>query len=351
MILRVWQTKEDCLLTATCAPADIAYPTDLGLLNDAREKSEAIIDKLYVHAPEGVKKPRTYRKKTRKDFLYVIMKRNKRKQQQQRGKRKQLQYLGRNLKNIGKLSAIVSLTVLEKNWYRNLLVISELYRQQLEMKNSNRKSIADRLVSISQPHVRALVRGKAAAKTEFGMKLSLSLVDGGSTVEKMSWYNEGCDLRTNIERYYERYGYYPESVHADKIYWTVANRLWCKEQGIRLSGVSLGRPPKEPERNSRRSRLIREDEGIRNAVAGKFGQGKRRFGLKRIMSRLAESSKTVVSVIFLVINLEQLLFVHVLSFFILFKLSLQEQKWLLGSLNRHYHYDGNMELTRVPVAW
>jgi len=189
------------------------------------------------------------------------------------------------------------------------------------MKNSNKKSIADRLVSISQPHVRALVRGKAAAKTEFGMKLSLSLVDGGSTVEKMSWYNEGCDLRTNIERYHERYGYYPESVHADKIYWTVANRLWCKEQGIR------------------------------NAVAGKFGQGKRRFGLKRIMSRLAESSKTVVSVIFLVINLEQLLFVHVLSFFILFKLSLQEQKWLLGSLNRHYHYDGNMELTRVPVAW
>jgi transposase, IS5 family len=60
---------------ATCAPADIAYPTDLGLLNDAREKSEIIIDKLYRQAPEDVTKPRTYRKNARKDFLKMSMKR------------------------------------------------------------------------------------------------------------------------------------------------------------------------------------------------------------------------------------------------------------------------------------
>jgi IS5 family transposase len=57
------------------------------------------------------------------------------------------------------------------------------------------------------------------------MKRSISVVDSWSTIERMSWniYNEGCDLVREIERYRDRYGYYPESVHADKIYRTLAN--------------------------------------------------------------------------------------------------------------------------------
>ena len=53
--------KGKLLIDATCAPSDIAYPTDLGLLNQAREKTEAMIDTL--HAPRIGKKskPRTYR--------------------------------------------------------------------------------------------------------------------------------------------------------------------------------------------------------------------------------------------------------------------------------------------------
>jgi len=312
------KNKGKLIVDATCAPADIAYPTDLGLLNDAREKSETIIDKLYQQAAEGVKKPRTYRKNARKEFLSMSMKRKLARHLLYRGIGKQLRYLGRNLRSIEKLTQQVSLSVLGKKWYRNLLVITELYRQQIEMHRRGRKSIEDRLVSISQPHVRPMVRGKAAAKTEFGMKLSISVVDGWSIVERMSWknYNEGCDLIKDIERYRARYGYYPESAHADKIYRTKANRLWCQAKNIRLSGVPLGRPPKDPERNRARRKQIQEDEGIRNAVEGKFGQAKRRFSLNRLMARLAESSKTVVSIIFLVMNLEHLLSVHFLCFFL-----------------------------------
>ena len=35
------------LVDATCTPTDIRYPNDLGLLNEAREKSEAYIDKFH----------------------------------------------------------------------------------------------------------------------------------------------------------------------------------------------------------------------------------------------------------------------------------------------------------------
>lgn len=152
------------IVDATCAPADIAYPTDIGLLNDAREKTERIIDELCAMHPEGISKPRTYRKNARKAFLAVGMKKSLSKRALQRGIRKQLQYIGRNLKHIDEMSQQVSLSVLAARRYREMLVISELYRQQLEMSRNGRKSISDRLVSISQPHVRPIVRGKACSQ-------------------------------------------------------------------------------------------------------------------------------------------------------------------------------------------
>jgi len=306
--------KGQLILDATCAPADIRYPTDLGLLNEAREKTEKIIDKLYEHAPKGVKKPRTYRKTARKEFLHVTKLKRKPAKTLRKVIGKQLTYLERNLKSIEALSCLVSLTVLDRRLYGKLLVCSELYRQQKEMYDKRRHQINDRIVSISQPHVRAIVRGKASAKTEFGIKISLSVDNQWCRVERMSWnaYNEGCDLITEVERYRERKGYYPESVHVDKLYRTKTNRKWCQTRGIRMSGTPLGRPPKDAEVNAERKRQIRKDEGIRNAVEGKFGQAKRRFGMNRIMAKLSGTSETVVALIVMVMNLQQLLSVHFL---------------------------------------
>lgn len=44
------------ILDATVAPADIKYPTDLGLLNHAREHTEKIIDVLHNKNQSPVKK-------------------------------------------------------------------------------------------------------------------------------------------------------------------------------------------------------------------------------------------------------------------------------------------------------
>jgi hypothetical protein len=81
------------LLDATCTPADIKYPTDIGILNEAREKTEKIIDKLYKEIKEKKKeKPRTYREKGRKDYLTVAKKRRPSKKEKRKGIKKQLQY-------------------------------------------------------------------------------------------------------------------------------------------------------------------------------------------------------------------------------------------------------------------
>ncbi len=55
------------MLDATCAPSNIRYPQDYSLLNEAREKLENIIDRF--SKSYGFKKPRTYRREARKNYL------------------------------------------------------------------------------------------------------------------------------------------------------------------------------------------------------------------------------------------------------------------------------------------
>lgn len=295
------------LSDASCAPADIRYPTDVSLLNEAREKMDVLIDKL--HQPLVGKEPRarTYRRKGRKAFLWLIKRKKPGKKKVRAAIRQQLGFLNRNLKAIDKLLVnprALPLQCLGRVWYKHLLVCREVHRQQLEMFTSKTQRVADRIVSITQPHVRPIKRGKAGRDTEFGAKLTLSVVDGFSFVDRLSWdnYNESLDLPQQLEAYRQRFGFYPESVHVDKIYRTRANRALCKSLGIRMSGPPLGRPPKDVSLADRKQ--ARADEVIRNEVEGKFGESKRRYSLARVMTKLASTSTAQVSLTFLVMNLE-----------------------------------------------
>jgi len=278
-------------------------------LNEAREKTEKIIDTLHKPLKGKRKKVRTYREQARKDYLSVAKKRKPSKNKIRNGIRKQLQYLKRNLHHIKELREETSLSVLNGQLYKDLLVISELYRQQKKMFEEKSHKVAGRIVSINQPHVRPIVRGKANAKVEFGAKISVSLVDGYAFLEKLNWdaYNEANDLIDHIEKYKERFGYYPESVHVDGIYRNRENRRYCKKYDIRISGPPLGRPPKDSEEYRKIMKSAKADEIARIPIEGVFGRGKRRYGLSRIMSELKETSETTISMIVLMMNLEKTL--------------------------------------------
>ncbi len=182
-----------------------------------------------------------------------------------------------------------------------LETIRALYRQQKQMYDHKTHSVENRIVSISQPHVRPIVRGKARTNVEFGAKLAISVVDGFAFMEKLSWdnFNEGMTLIEAIERYKLRHGYYPESVHVDKIYRTRDNILYCLERGIRSSGPKLGRPPKEPDPAARK-------QARRDALDRNLSEGKRRYGLNLIKAKLQETSETVILMNLIVMNLAHL---------------------------------------------
>ncbi len=297
------------ILDATAAPADITYPNDLGILNQARKQSELIIDSLHQNRQNKLdKKPRTYRKKARKDYLKIAKKRRPSRKERTDAIFKQLQYIKRNLSHIEKLiNSGAKLSSLSPRQYKILLVVTEVYRQQLWMYENESNRIDDRIVSIVQPHIRPLVRGKAGKTVEFGAKLSVSCFEQYVFLDHLSWdnFNESGDFKTQVEAYKNFTGYYPSSVHVDRIYRTRENRAWCKERGIRISGPALGRPPKNVSKETKKQAL--DDEKFRNGIEGKFGQAKRRFSLNLVMTKLSETSETSIAITFLVINLSTLL--------------------------------------------
>lgn len=63
------KSKGTLILDATCAPADIKFPTDISLLNAGRESMETIIADLHTALADGEKKPRTYKNRARKEYL------------------------------------------------------------------------------------------------------------------------------------------------------------------------------------------------------------------------------------------------------------------------------------------
>lgn len=293
------------IIDATCAPADITYPTDLKILNQARQQTEKIIDILHENRLEKTaKRPRTYREIAQKDYLAVAKQRRPSRKERRKAIKKQLQYIKRNCRHIDQLIETgAKLSDLNKRQYKTLLVVAEVYRQQQWMLANNKQSIENRIVSITQPHIRPIVRGKAGTPVEFGAKLSASCVDGYVFLDRISWdnFNESTDLKAQIEAFKEYTGCYPESVHVDKIYRTRENRAFCKERGIRISGPPLGRPPLNVSKETQKQAL--EDERIRNSIEGKFGQAKRRFSLNRVMAKLDRTAQTAIAITFLVINL------------------------------------------------
>ncbi len=166
------------------------------------------------------------------------------------------------------------------------------------------------IVSISQPYVRPIVRGKPNRAVEFGAKLSVSLTgEGLARVDHLRWdaFAEGKDLKPQVEAYRRRYGYYPQCVLGDPAYGTRENRRYIKGHGIRFAGKALGRPKKVTEENrealGRLQAQRREDYRQRIPIEGKFGQGKNGYRLNCIRAKRADTSAAWINSIFLVMNL------------------------------------------------
>ena len=297
------ENKGTLILDATCAPQNISYPQDINLLNEARENLETIIDDIcYVYHSH---KPRTYRKNARKDYLNLAKCKKRTKKKIRTAIKQQLQYIRRDLGYIDTFLCN-GVTLAEKQTKR-LAVIKELYEQQKYMYDNNTHTVKNRIVSISQPYIRPIVRGKAKAPVEFGAKLDMSIDENGfARLERLSFdaYNEADVLITAIEGYRKRTGSYPERVLVDQIYRNRKNRAFCKSKGIRISGPALGRPKKEPTQEEKKTAYT--DNTDRIEVERGFSLAKRCCGLGLIKTKLDITTRCSIALSILVLNLEKI---------------------------------------------
>ena len=286
---RPYMENLDTMYTdATCYESEMRYPTDAKLLWEGIEKSYATMCELSCRL--GIHRPRTKFLDVQKANLTYRKQRKHNRSQTRKITRRLLDLLGKILKEIREVvrdheNAENLLTVREKS---DMGIITRMYRQQKNhfQNNDSRESIPNRIVSLSKPHLRPIVRGKEVKSVEFGAKVNNILVDGISFIEKLSFnaFNEGTRLVHCLKMHKRLFGVEAKKVGGDTGYAGTENRDYCKENGIQTSFVKRGRPfgEKKKEKDLVRKELARVRA---TAMEGSFGTQKEHYDLRRVKAR------------------------------------------------------------------
>lgn len=113
-------------------------------------------------------KPRMYRQKARKDYLNLAKCKKRTAKKIRKAIKTQLQYIRRDLRYIDAFLEEIDLC---DDLSKQLATIRTLVEQQQYMYENKVHSVPDRIVSISQPYIRPIVRGKAKAPVSLEQSL------------------------------------------------------------------------------------------------------------------------------------------------------------------------------------
>lgn len=271
---------------ATCYESELRYPTDQKLLWECVEKSYKTMCELSERL--GIRRPRTKFLDVEKANLSYRKQRRHSNAQKRKMTRRLLNLLGKLLMEIRRMEREhvggELLTVKEKSLVD---IVTKVYRQQHNhFDNGNRReSIPNRIVSVSKPYVRPIVRGKEVKSVEFGAKCNNIMVDGISFIEKLSFnaFNEGTRLRHCVKMHRRLFGVDVKKIGGDAGYASTDNRDFCKENGIQTSFVKRGRPAHgKKEQDYVRQELARVRA---TAMEGSFGTQKEHYAMRRIKAR------------------------------------------------------------------
>ena len=280
-------------IDATCSNAEVRYPVDVDIIENGCRKVDQFIQRICQKA--GITCPRTNYGKARSAYVYLVKKKKKGGKLMKDTIGLMLACLHRDLFTLMNITAGENrsrLKYLRKNQRCVLDATMKMFFQQELMHRTGEHRCPDRIVSIYQPHIRPIVRGKAAAKTEFGNKIGCSNFEGYLFIDHLSWesYNECQDLVLHIDEFLARFGCLPAVILADKIYMNKSNRDILKDLEIKTYSKPLGRPPKEPPSPERQAAMARA-VGERNEIECSFGTGKRVYRADNIRAKLPETAE------------------------------------------------------------
>jgi transposase, IS5 family len=269
------------MMDATCYESHLRYPTAVKLLWES-------IVKVYTLAQQKRKRlklrcSRSNYAKHKQLFMLYQRSRKKTKRKEKKLRKQLLKYLLRVLQGLNSLQHSHQFNYSNKE--KGLLnTITTVYQQQHELLYGSSEKVAHRIVSISKPYIRPIIRGKEIKPVEFGAKVHKVQVSGISFIEHLSYeaFNEGTRLKQTVAFHQKHFGKLSQ-LGADAIYATNENRRYCNKLGIATSFVAKGNEGKlSHQKKAMRSAL----SVVRSTVLeGSFGNEKNHYLLNKVKAK------------------------------------------------------------------
>jgi hypothetical protein len=269
------------MMDATCYESHLRYPTAVKLLWES-------IVKIYALTQQKRKRlklrcSRSNYAKHKQLFMLYQRSRKKTKRKEKKLRKQLLKYLLRLLQGLDSLQHSHQFNYSNKE--KALLnTITTVYQQQHELLYGSSEKVAHRIVSISKPYIRPIIRGKEIKPVEFGAKVHKVQVSGISFIEHLNYeaFNEGTRLKQTVAFHQKHFGKLSQ-LGADAIYATNENRRYCNKLGIATSFVAKGNDGKlSHQKKAMRSAL----SVVRSTVLeGSFGNEKNHYLLNKVKAK------------------------------------------------------------------
>jgi hypothetical protein len=266
---------------ATCYESRIAFPTDAKLIWNCCHQ----VYQMLQHKRKQLKLRKSRMNYERQKQLFQSYQKTKKKTRRKEKKlrKKLLKFLLKLIQHLNELQQKIPL--LTRKEQTKLQTIIKIYEQQHGKAYGHTKEIRDRIVSLSKPYIRPIVRGKETKTVEFGAKVNVLQIEGINFIEHLSYdaFNEGTRLQSGIHLHRKLFG---RCTHqsADQIYATNANRKYCRENKILTNFIPKG---KQKPQHIEQATVLRKALNIARGtiLEGSFGNEKNHYLLQKIPAR------------------------------------------------------------------
>jgi transposase, IS5 family len=299
------------LTDATCYEVNIAYPTSVNLLWQSCEW-------VYKRIPQLIKalglpsKRRAYRRYEEQKARQMAYAKKRKKTHRQTHNRigQLLHWLEKGIDIIKPL-----LKLYEGHMFDNFLkhlgssnerkmdnlridlerfkTIRKVFEQQKQLHEDPKSKIEDRIVSLHQPHIRPIVRGKENKRVEFGPKVNMLRVGGISVVERFSFnsFNETTSFQSACTKYDTVTGKC-QQIGADAIYATNRNRRFATQEKMATCFVPKGKQVANEEKKQEQKKARSVIATIRAThMEGSFGNEKQHYDTRKIVAKTPQTQK------------------------------------------------------------
>lgn len=291
----------------TIVPSNIAYPTDVSLLEKVRRKAVRYLDKARQF---GIKTYRTYKRTAQKIYIQYQKIRHYTTKSRRRVQKKLLQFSQRNIKQLKETTHTIGNSIngyldntkeqFLKETQKFLDTASKIVTQQKDIYKG--LSVKERIVSIHKPHLRPIVRGKYPVEVEFGPKVLLNLKNDFLFLEDIQFNNTSDSqlLDTALQGYRQRFGKFPTQLSADRGFWSTQNYSLACDYGV--SKIALENKGKS---NYLKGKPFRERlRRLRCSIEAKISLAKRKYGLDRSLYNIPDAEEIWVRLGLIAMNLK-----------------------------------------------